>query len=76
MQFNATERTMQGTGASRRLRKENLVPAIIYGGKGEPVSICVKTNELVKALEDEALVQRLITKVQAITDITIQMELQ
>ena len=54
--LNAVARSAeeQGNGASRRLRKENLVPAIIYGGKGEPVSICVKTNELVKALEDEA----------------------
>ncbi|AKG07017.1 50S ribosomal protein L25 [Moraxella bovoculi] len=54
--LNAVARSAeeQGKGASRRLRKENLVPAIIYGGKGEPVSICVKTNELVKALEDEA----------------------
>lgn len=44
----------QGKGASRRLRKENLVPAIIYGGNQEAVSICVKTNELVKALSDDA----------------------
>lgn len=43
----------QGKGASRRLRKENLIPAIIYGGKQEPISICVKTNELVKALESD-----------------------
>ncbi|OOR90836.1 50S ribosomal protein L25/general stress protein Ctc [Moraxella caviae] len=44
----------QGKGASRRLRKENLVPAIVYGGDAEPVSVCVKKNELVKALEDDA----------------------
>ncbi|MDH2273723.1 50S ribosomal protein L25/general stress protein Ctc [Moraxella porci] len=44
----------QGKGASRRLRKENLIPAIIYGGNDEPVSICVKNNELVKALSNEA----------------------
>ncbi len=44
----------QGKGASRRLRKENLVPAIIYGVNGEPKSIAVKTNELVKALESDA----------------------
>lgn len=44
----------QGKGASRRLRKQNLVPAIIYGGKGEAVSIAVKYNELVKAIQNEA----------------------
>lgn len=46
--------SQQGKGASRRLRKENLVPAIIYGGNAEPLAICVKNNELVKALESEA----------------------
>lgn len=43
----------QGKGSSRRLRKANLIPAVVYG-KGEPVSISVKLNELVKALEDDA----------------------
>lgn len=42
----------QGKGASRRLRKENLIPAIVYG-KGEPVAIAVKNNELVRALEED-----------------------
>ena len=50
----------QGKGASRRLRKENLVPAIIYG-KGEPKAVCVKYNELVRALEDEAFYSSVIT---------------
>lgn len=44
----------QGKGASRRLRKDNLVPAIIYGGKEEPISIAIKANELAKAIQDEA----------------------
>lgn len=54
--LNAVVRSanQQGKGASRRLRKENLVPAIVYGNKGEAVSICVKYNELVRALEEEA----------------------
>ncbi len=43
----------QGKGSSRRLRKSNLIPAIIYGGNAEPLSVSVKLNELVKALEDE-----------------------
>ncbi|PNP97716.1 50S ribosomal protein L25/general stress protein Ctc [Moraxella sp. RCAD0137] len=51
----------QGKGASRRLRKENLIPAIIYGGNDEPVSICVKNNELVKALSNEAFFSSVIT---------------
>lgn len=50
----------QGKGASRRLRKENLVPAIVYG-KGEPKAVCVKYNELVRALEDEAFYSSVIT---------------
>ncbi len=52
--LNAVIRTdaEQGKGASRRLRKNNLVPAIVYG-KGEPKAICVKYNELVRALEEE-----------------------
>lgn len=50
----------QGKGASRRLRKQNLVPAIVYGGNDKAVSICVKNNELVRALEDEAFFSSLI----------------
>ncbi len=42
----------QGKGASRRLRKENLIPAIIYG-KGEAKAIAVRNNELIKALESD-----------------------
>ena len=51
---------LQGKGASRRLRKENLIPAIVYG-KGEPVSISVKNNELVRALEEDAFFTSTIT---------------
>lgn len=48
------EADKQGKGASRRLRKENLVPAIIYGGKEEPVAIAIKANELAKAIQSDA----------------------
>ena len=50
----ARAESQQGKGASRRLRKDNLVPAIIYGGNDEAVAICVKTNEVVKALSNES----------------------
>lgn len=51
----------QGKGASRRLRKQNLVPAIIYGGNAEPTAISIKLNELVKALEFEAFFSHILT---------------
>ncbi len=51
----------QGKGASRRLRKENLVPAIIYGGNAEPLTVCVKANELVRALQEDAFFSSVIT---------------
>ncbi|MBE8595450.1 MULTISPECIES: 50S ribosomal protein L25 [Xenorhabdus] len=37
--INAEVRKEQGKGASRRLRRANKFPAIIYGGNQEPVSI-------------------------------------
>ncbi len=53
--LNATNRDVTGKGSSRRLRRlENLVPAIVYGGQGEPAQISLKHNELIKLLEDEA----------------------
>ena len=51
----AVSRTVTGKGSSRRLRRlENLVPGIVYGGKGEPTQIAIAQNVLIKALEDEA----------------------
>lgn len=61
--INAVDRSaeQQGKGASRRLRKQNLVPAIIYGGGEEPTPISIKINELVKSLEFEAFFSQILT---------------
>ena len=61
--INAVDRSaeQQGKGASRRLRKQNLVPAIIYGGGEEPTAISIKINELVKSLEYEAFFSQILT---------------
>ena len=61
--INAVDRSaeQQGKGASRRLRKQNLVPAIIYGGGEEPTAISITINELVKSLEYEAFFSQILT---------------
>ena len=46
----AEARERAGKGVSRALRREGRVPAVIYGGKEEPVSIHVEAKELVRQL--------------------------
>ena len=59
---NAEVRTDKGKGSSRRLRRTtNLIPAIIYGGKQEPVSLTLKHNEIIKSLESEAFYSHILT---------------
>jgi large subunit ribosomal protein L25 len=59
--IEAESRTVQGTGASRRLRHAGLVPAIVYGGKSEPKMISVNHNELWKNLKHETFYSAIIT---------------
>jgi len=46
----AEARDRAGKGASRALRREGRVPAVIYGGKEEPTTIHVEEKELVRQL--------------------------
>ena len=46
----AETRERAGKGASRALRREGRVPAVIYGGKEEPTMIHVEAKELVRQL--------------------------
>jgi large subunit ribosomal protein L25 len=46
----AEARERAGKGASRALRREGRVPAVIYGGKEEPISIHLEERELVRQL--------------------------
>jgi large subunit ribosomal protein L25 len=52
MKFVAYERTLQGTGASRRLRNAHKVPGIVYGA-GTPSKIELDHNALFFALKKE-----------------------
>lgn len=53
MKVTATTRTAQGTSASRRLRHQDKVPGVIYGGTDKPVAIVVDHNPLFHALKKE-----------------------
>ena len=46
----AETRERAGKGASRALRREGRVPAVVYGGKEEPLSIHVEEKLLIKQL--------------------------
>ncbi|ESQ16661.1 MAG: 50S ribosomal protein L25/general stress protein Ctc [Thiohalocapsa sp. PB-PSB1] len=49
-----------GKGASRRLRRQGLVPGIVYGGHQAPQMIALPHNELVRSLEQEAFYSSLL----------------
>ena len=57
----AEAREDQGKGASRRLRHQGKVPAVIYGAGKDPVSITLNHNEMVKHLNDEAFYSHILT---------------
>jgi len=43
-----------GKGASRRLRRENKIPAVLYGAGRPAWSITLRENELMRNLQEEA----------------------
>lgn len=63
IEFNATKRDAQGTGASRRLRRTARVPGILYGGSASPQPISVDHNELWHKLKHEAFHSSILTMV-------------
>ena len=50
-----------GKGASRRLRKIGKVPAVIYGGGEDPVSVTFDHDKLAHSLEQEAFYSHILT---------------
>ncbi|MEZ5651388.1 MAG: 50S ribosomal protein L25/general stress protein Ctc [Burkholderiaceae bacterium] len=54
MKVIANSRQLQGTGASRRLRRAGRVPGIVYGGTASASAIDVDHNALYHALRVEA----------------------
>jgi large subunit ribosomal protein L25 len=59
--LEAQPREDVGKGASRRLRREGLVPAVIYGGDRPPLSVTMSHNEVDKSLANEAFYSHILT---------------
>lgn len=51
VKISATVRNEFGKGAARRLRREEKVPAVIYGHGGDPVHIALPSYDLMMALK-------------------------
>ena len=62
-EFNliAEFREDQGKGASRRLRREGMVPAIIYGAGRPPRSVAFDHNKVLRQLENESFYSSVLT---------------
>ncbi len=62
-EFNLTAeiRDGKGRGASRRLRQHGKVPAILYGGGRDPVSVTFEQDDLMHQMEQEAFYSSVLT---------------
>ena len=56
----AASRNDKGKGAIRRLRRQELVPGILYGAEDDPQPIQLKHNEVLKHLSDDAFYSQLL----------------
>lgn len=61
MELVAEFRDGSGRGASRRLRRQDKVPAILYGGKREPRAIVLDHQALLHQLDNEAFYSSVLT---------------
>ncbi len=59
--LSAEVRSDYGKGASRRLRKTNKIPGIIYGGGSNPTPLSLDHNEIINNLQTEAFFSQILT---------------
>ncbi|HLB55977.1 MAG TPA: 50S ribosomal protein L25/general stress protein Ctc [Coxiellaceae bacterium] len=60
-EFEAQARVASGKPAARRLRREDKVPAIVYGTDKAPMPISLSHNKVIKALEHESVYSHILT---------------
>ncbi|MGX1100593.1 50S ribosomal protein L25/general stress protein Ctc [Amorphus sp. MBR-141] len=59
--LEATVRDRVGKGAARALRRENLIPAVIYGDKQQPLPIALPYKEVFRKLHDGGFLTHVFT---------------
>ena len=59
--LKAEKRDDLGTGASRRLRRAGKIPAVVYGGNKEAVSLVIDHDKVLHSTEDKAFFSSEIT---------------
>ncbi len=75
--FEAETRTDLGKGASRRLRRTGAIPAVIYGGNQDAVSLTLDHNEVLKQFRSEAIYSHILTvKVNGKPEIAVLRDVQ
>ncbi len=76
-ELTAEPRTGQGKGASRRLRRDGKVPAVMYGAGKPPVMLALSHNAMLRHLEDEKFHTSILTvKVDGAADQAILRDYQ
>lgn len=73
----AQSRSDTGKGASRRLRRQGLVPAVLYGGHQQPEMLALAHNQVVRHLQNEAFYSHVLNlKVGDVTTQAVLKDLQ
>lgn len=60
-ELQAELRTAKGTGASRRLRRDGLVPVVMYGAGKDPVMLSVPHDTVFHEIQNEAFFTSILT---------------
>jgi large subunit ribosomal protein L25 len=73
----AEVRAATGSRPSRRLRRNGMVPAVLYGAGKEVVALMVKHSELLKQLENQAFYSHILTvRMEGLMEQAVLKELQ
>jgi len=76
-ELNAEMRDVKGKGASRRLRREGKVPAVMYGAGKDAVSLTLDHNSLFHQVKNEAFYSSILTvKVGSDTEQAVLRDIQ